>query len=241
MIKIHRAPSPAVLARKTKKSDLYHHEAVIKTLWEMQHQKCCYCERLLPLKGRGKEVEHFRPKSRYPELRNTWENLLLACPICNDKKADHFPVFIAPDQVAYEASVSGEAAMIDPSKVDPEEHLDYYFDAHDQDAVLNAQIGAKTRIGRETIGVLGLDSAHHYQVRRDHVHFVLFVHYRNLLEAYVERNSFKLTRSKTEFSILMSEGGHLTALSRAFARFHKLDQAPFHLEIPGPAGDPQGA
>lgn len=33
-------------------------------------------------------VEHIQPKSRYPELCNTWDNFLLACTSCNSTKDD---------------------------------------------------------------------------------------------------------------------------------------------------------
>ncbi len=44
---------------------------------------CCYCEAKTP---HSAQVEHFLPKSQYPEYTFCWENLLLACSTCNEKK-----------------------------------------------------------------------------------------------------------------------------------------------------------
>ena len=47
---------------------------------------CGYCEET----SRG-EVDHFRPKSRFPELVYEWSNWVLACHDCNHAKGDQWP------------------------------------------------------------------------------------------------------------------------------------------------------
>ena len=47
---------------------------------------CGYCEELC--EG---QVDHFRPKSAYPELVYAWSNWILACPRCNQKKGEKWP------------------------------------------------------------------------------------------------------------------------------------------------------
>ena len=47
---------------------------------------CAYCEEIC----RG-EVDHFRPKSRYPDLVYSWSNWLFACHDCNHAKLDKWP------------------------------------------------------------------------------------------------------------------------------------------------------
>ena len=47
---------------------------------------CAYCEKIC----RG-EVDHFRPKSRYPHLVYSWENWLFACHDCNHAKRQRWP------------------------------------------------------------------------------------------------------------------------------------------------------
>jgi len=53
-----------------------------------QFNKCCYCEDG-NIKG---TVEHFKPKSKFPELEFDWENLLWACGDCNNLKNNKFDV-----------------------------------------------------------------------------------------------------------------------------------------------------
>lgn len=47
---------------------------------------CGYCEECC--KG---DVDHFRPKSRFPRNVYRWSNWVLACPVCNNSKAEHWP------------------------------------------------------------------------------------------------------------------------------------------------------
>lgn len=47
---------------------------------------CAYCEE----RQRG-EVDHFQPKSRFPELVYVWPNWVLACHDCNHAKLDKWP------------------------------------------------------------------------------------------------------------------------------------------------------
>jgi uncharacterized protein (TIGR02646 family) len=56
------------------------------TIREIFHGLCAYCE------GRCRgEVEHFRPKSLFPELVYRWSNWLLACHDCNHAKLQKWP------------------------------------------------------------------------------------------------------------------------------------------------------
>ncbi len=59
---------------------------VKKTLEKLYNNKCAYCETNIE----RWDVEHFRPKSLYPWLAYSWDNLLLACPTCNGHKSNHF-------------------------------------------------------------------------------------------------------------------------------------------------------
>ncbi len=47
---------------------------------------CGYCEEIC--KG---EVDHYRPKSRFPELVYQWSNWILACHSCNNLKGEKWP------------------------------------------------------------------------------------------------------------------------------------------------------
>ena len=71
---------------------VYSDDSVRKTLLKMFHGKCAYCESKITAIYNG-DVEHFRPKGEIKEanpkkpgyywLAADWENLLFACPFCN--------------------------------------------------------------------------------------------------------------------------------------------------------------
>lgn len=46
---------------------------------------CGYCEEIC--KG---DVDHFKPKTRYPEGVYQWSNWVLACPFCNNSKGEQW-------------------------------------------------------------------------------------------------------------------------------------------------------
>lgn len=66
------------------------------------HDKCAYCEIIVP-----RDVEHYYPKSRYPDRMFLWTNLLFACKNCDTDKGQRFPV------------VHGQPQLIDPCDGDP--------------------------------------------------------------------------------------------------------------------------
>jgi 5-methylcytosine-specific restriction endonuclease McrA len=85
----------------------YRHPEIKQALVEETHGKCAYCESKLLHIHHG-DVEHIYPKSLAPERTVAWDNLTLACEICNQNKSDHDPNL---------------EAIIDPYEVDPTEHL----------------------------------------------------------------------------------------------------------------------
>lgn len=50
-------------------------------------QRCVYCS-----DSRAADVEHFWPKSLYPQKTYDFGNFLLVCPECNRKKSNQFPL-----------------------------------------------------------------------------------------------------------------------------------------------------
>jgi hypothetical protein len=88
--------------------------------------RCMYCE-----DSAANEVEHFRPKSLFPELVFSWINYLYSCGPCNRAKLSHFRILISPMKFIDLAHSKrgtiiqppiGTAVMIDPRKENP---LDY--------------------------------------------------------------------------------------------------------------------
>ncbi len=196
MIRIHRTqPPPAALASrkvenaKTKIRNIVEEEDrkplseefpshwrdddVRQVLWEMQHGKCCYCERKRDLK-READIEHFRPKADVTEahgdhrgywwLAYKWENLFFACKYCNqDHKKNFFPI---PDedkraQAPDDDLEAEDASLIDPSRENPEDHLVYTVNEDKQrnetSCIVWVHARMDSRKGQETSRVTGLN------------------------------------------------------------------------------------
>jgi hypothetical protein len=85
----------------------YRHPQIKAALVAETHGKCAYCESKLLHIQHG-DVEHIYPKSLDSALTFKWENLTLACEICNQNKSDKDPLL---------------ENIIDPYLVDPSEHL----------------------------------------------------------------------------------------------------------------------
>ncbi len=109
MIAVQRTNPPKILERKEtewvnkllsaankKQRDnaqsKYRHKDIKKALRAMCHDKCVYCESKMTHVAYG-DIEHYRPKSKFPELTFAWSNLLLACGVCNgtEYKGNTFP------------------------------------------------------------------------------------------------------------------------------------------------------
>ena len=72
--------------------------------------RCMYCE-----DGAGTDIEHFWPKSSWPERAFDGSNYLLACSECNSNyKRDLFP-----------RDAAGAPLLLDPTVDEPREHLDF--------------------------------------------------------------------------------------------------------------------
>lgn len=161
MIKIKRAEPPECLRKSNDKfteAD-YKNPEVRHKLFNMQHGKCCYCEReLRELSETEREVDHYTPRTHYYvppthrsfkdkrdnilwHLANKWENLLLSCRKCNSVKGKRYP-FI---------NKTGEREIIDPSwdNDDPEDHIGFDI-KHD----VFIRYKANSPLGQSTIDAL---------------------------------------------------------------------------------------
>lgn len=79
----------------------------LESLKNMYLDCCMYCEGVTGATSYP-QIEHFRPKSIYPELSFEYNNLHLVCQKCNSSKGDKF-----------------DERYIDPTVVDPREHIYY--------------------------------------------------------------------------------------------------------------------
>lgn len=90
-------------------------------------KRCHYCEDSV-----ADEVEHFRPKSLYPELTFVWTNYLLVCGRCNSSKGARFSV-VAGRKLAdvtrthstgiEPPALIGKPGLIDPRRENPLTYL----------------------------------------------------------------------------------------------------------------------
>lgn len=104
----------AFLAREAKNEEpteaeksKYRHHKIKEALVKETDGKCAYCESKLRHITPG-DVEHIIPKSKVPAKIFEWENLTLACGVCNGNKSNHF---------------GDHDNFVDPYQVEPSEHF----------------------------------------------------------------------------------------------------------------------
>ncbi len=135
-------PSIANRRRKNIEENRYRQAQIKEALIHMFSGKCAYCESQILHIDYG-HIEHYRPKSLFPDECFNWENLLLGCSICNGPlfKGNQFPI----------AAQNGP--LIDPTVEDPEHFLSFEFDANTG----TANVFDKTPRGFTTKNLLGLN------------------------------------------------------------------------------------
>ncbi|WP_437543138.1 hypothetical protein WME97_32275 [Sorangium sp. So ce367] len=81
---------------------------VRQAIARMSHGFCAYCQSPISSTHPGKggedkppgQVEHFRPKARFPAQVYAWDNYFLVCMACNGAKHDRWPAggYVRPDE-----------------------------------------------------------------------------------------------------------------------------------------------
>lgn len=96
--------------------------------------RCAYCDDWDKYNGgeRSYHVEHFAPKEKFPALKYVYDNLLYACPYCNEAKSDKWP----SDKP--EISVVGNRGFVDPCT---EEYYKYIYRNEDGSIGYNGELG----------------------------------------------------------------------------------------------------
>jgi uncharacterized protein (TIGR02646 family) len=146
-------------------SSIYNSDAVREKLEDIQKNKCCYCE--TKSTRSNSDVEHFRPKAAYSStfkggsnypgyfwLAYDWDNLFLACQVCNQIfKNDFFPIAVETTRAQLNNfNIDDEIPVfIHPSIDDPEQEIEYRE---------SIPFGIKER-GKKTIAYLGFGSIEH--------------------------------------------------------------------------------
>lgn len=124
----------------------YKHEDIKSVLFSMSSEKCAFCEGK-PGENGNIEVEHFIPKSIYPEFTFEWNNLLPSCRKCNESKGT-LDTILEP--------------IINPCEEDPESIFEY-------DYLIMRPIPSLDdfTIAQRTIDEIGLNSPRLLKARAD--------------------------------------------------------------------------
>ncbi len=131
-----RIISESIYPQNNKSTDNRYKIADIKeALSAIYNKKCAFCEQRVE----QWHVEHYRPKSIYYWLAFSWDNLLFACPTCNQYKRDNFritgiPAIYDPDHLDKINTISTtydaveKPDLINPEREDPESLLNFRED-----------------------------------------------------------------------------------------------------------------
>lgn len=125
-----------VATRAAPYDDSYNLPGVRQRLRIAQRGRCAYCGSG-PVEAAHYDIEHFRPRTRYWWLTWTWENLWLACKVCQSKSNDFeldanavpplrpgpLPAPSVVDATRAFALSSESSMLLDPAKDEPQHHL----------------------------------------------------------------------------------------------------------------------
>ena len=100
---------------------------------------CAYCEQpchwpTRTSNSRNEEtIDHFRPRSRFPNLQFDWLNLIYACRRCNQSKDDGWPGADDPQRhrlltALYRPRYTAVSEYVDPNAVDGQRQAGDFFD-----------------------------------------------------------------------------------------------------------------
>ena len=130
---------------KQKLISFYRNDQVREALVRSSSGKCAFCE-CIPSEGGNIEIEHFKPKSIYPDLTFEWLNFLPSCRKCNGSKDSHD---------------TGVEPIINPYDTDPASA--FYFD----DIEIRAAETDSKSVAENTIEVCGLNTVRLWKPRAE--------------------------------------------------------------------------
>ena len=201
--------------KSSRARDRWSFPEVREALWEMQHGKCCYCERCVDTVGGSQQVEHYRPQREYGSLLNEWRNLLLACGRCNNIKGNKFP-----------NDADGLPLIFDPSNPadDPTSRIKFPVDL-EIPALIGTCVPANNDARAEvTIRVIDLYGSDLNRARNLYFHNTLHSWHLNLLQAMKSGDSTIESEARTTLEESVSARGQLASFARAWARAVRLDE-----------------
>jgi uncharacterized protein (TIGR02646 family) len=173
----------------------YNHNEVKDSLKQMFKKKCAFCESHITHVDYG-QIEHFKPKSKYPDLCFEWNNFLLSCSICNGKsnKGDKFPL------------ENEGGTFINPVDESPENFLKFEFD----NTTRTFLIFPKNNRAVTTIKELGLNRDDLVENRTIELSKIIY-----MLDLVLEKNQNEVLE---EFVDMFSEKDQYYAYNKAIFR-----------------------
>ena len=109
------------------------------------HNICGYCGKRFDITLSDSQIEHFKPKSKYPEFKHDYQNLILSCSTCNNKKRDDWP----SNDVNNPITLDGLMGYVDPATPEYDKHLVRNNDG---------EIIGKTDVGNYMVKRFGFDN-----------------------------------------------------------------------------------
>jgi uncharacterized protein (TIGR02646 family) len=209
-------------------STIYGHSEVKSALRDAQHNKCCFCESKISHISYG-DVEHYRPKSGWIQdaevlnkpgyywLSYNWDNLLLACQICNQRhKKNHFPLRNNTNRaISHDQDIASEEPLfIHPTLDNPENFITFREE-------VPVAISGNDR-GTITIDRLGLNRETLNDQRRSSLNLIICLY--NLAKGIPDTNA-ALKQEAMEYIIgcyeeSLRDETEYAAMKRAFFRQH---------------------
>ncbi len=149
--------------------NIYGHKTVKETLIKAQHGKCFLCESVITHIDYG-DVEHFRPKAAYCQTEENalckpgyywlvydWDNLFLACKLCNQRyKKNLFPLANPANRaMSHHANIKQEKPLfINPAEENPEDFISF---KRGRSGLIEAYAIDDNAKGKTTIDAAGLN------------------------------------------------------------------------------------
>jgi len=123
-----------------------------KDLGVVFYEYCGYCE----IYCRG-EVDHYRPKNKFPELVYEWNNWVFSCHDCNQNKGDNWPPSGFLDPCSNDTFCGGSQCC-------------FIFDLKTGEVIPHPKLSTPNRSrAQTTIDILGLNLSFRLKIRLDHV------------------------------------------------------------------------
>lgn len=220
--------------KKAFEFEAYRDEA-LKAELKKVFKKCAYCESSYEAVYDG-DIEHFRPKGKVSEkhpqvpgyywLANDWDNLLLSCQHCNQRrnhvidgetaptaagKLDQFPLsdeslrVSSPDELI--AKEEAARLLLNPCIDNPEAHFEY-------ESTEGVMI-PKTKQGESSLAVYALTRPNLVQARKEKL-IILFMQIRRVGR---ELDRFRESGSATDKTIFEEEFDALMSFVKAESQY----------------------